>query len=264
MLTTVAGYLLLVMLAAQELRRRKVPILVPGAIRQTLQECPGILTFMGMCNLQSTVRMGNREVDTLVIGASIGLAGAGLYKVVKQFSAVVGMLLDPVFHAVYPEMARMWARGDLRPFQRITVQVMLLSGAVALGIWLAFLVLGRWILEVTVGEAFLPAFPSMVWYLGATVVALFASPLGPALLAAGRPLAAFWMTVLGTVVYFTVLFALLGPLGLVAPGIAALCFYLVWFATMSALLLHALRRARDLSPQRSIDGDWSHTCAPRT
>lgn len=246
---TLLQYLLMATLALRELLRHDSQGL-SGRARLGLRNSPGALSFVISTKLQGAVRLGSRELDTLLVGSFLGVGAAGLYKVVKQFSAVLGQFTDPFYQVVYPELARLWGRGDLTAFMRLVRRSVLISGAAGVAIWVGFIVLGHWLLVATVGPHFAPAYGLLVWYMSGTVIAIATFALLPAALAMGISAAALRVLVFATVLYLGSLVIYLPRVGLTAAGVAYLGFYAVWTGGMISILV---RGARHSAVRRPID-----------
>jgi O-antigen/teichoic acid export membrane protein len=113
------------------------------------------------------------------------------------------------------------------------------STAAFLG-WFVFLVVGRWIIQLTVGPAFQDAYWVTVVYLLAMVVFLCSLSLGPSLLAMGLVRQSFFANVVATAVYFGLLFSLVRVIGIVGASFAYVGFSLVWSISMAIFLFSIL------------------------
>jgi O-antigen/teichoic acid export membrane protein len=246
---TLLQYLLMAALALRELLRHDARAL-SGRARLGLRDSPGALGFVISTKLQSAVRLGSRELDTLLVGSMLGVGAAGLYKVVKQFSAVLGQVTEPFHQVLYPELARLWGRGDLSAFMRLVRRSVLIAGAAGVAVWVGFIVLGHWLLVATVGPQFVSAYSLLVWYMSGTVIAIATFALLPATLAMGVPAAALGVLVSTTVLYLGSLIVYLPRVGLTAAGMAYLGFYAAWAVGMISIVM---RRARHSAVRRPID-----------
>jgi O-antigen/teichoic acid export membrane protein len=228
----VFGKLLLVMFGWLELRRRSIIGVRAASLRGLRQRFPGIWPFVWATNLNASVRMASREIDILVIGAVLGSTATGLYKIAKQFASVLSKLTDPLYQAVFPEIARLTA---LRRYERLK-QVMFRSaasaGLAASLVWLLFVIFGGPFLTLVVGMEYLEAYPVLVWYMLALLLAVFAFPLQPAILALGFPSVSFWIQLASTAVYFSALIGLMKIAGLPGAGLAYVVYYATWATAM--------------------------------
>ena len=129
MITTILGQLLLFGLGWRELHKRGFERTSMAPIRDISTQHPGIWEFVLTTNLNSSIRLGSRELDTMLVGGFVGVEGAGLYKIAKQIAAIPAMLSDPLYQVIYPDLSRLWARGEIKTFK----QLLLRSGLVAGG-----------------------------------------------------------------------------------------------------------------------------------
>jgi O-antigen/teichoic acid export membrane protein len=242
---TLLQYMLTAGLAWWELRRRD-PAFHTGHARRAIDGCPGIIGFITSTKLQSAVRIGSREVDTLLVGWLLGTAPAGLYKVVKQLAGMMGQLTDPFYQAVYPDLARLWARGDRGGFTRLIQRTVMAGAAVGGVAWLGVLLFGPWLLRATVGVEFVAAYPVLLWYMLGSALAVATFALLPATLAMGFAGHSLRVLVASTAIYLVALLVLLPVGGLTWAGPSYLCFYLLWAAGMTAVIRRGLRLPKPL------------------
>ena len=95
----------------------------------------GLWSFVWTTNLNSSIRMASRELDTLVVGCMAGAAAAGFYKVAKQFSGLLGRFADPLYQSIYPELARLWTGKRFFEFRQLIFSSGMIAGLFSLFIW---------------------------------------------------------------------------------------------------------------------------------
>ena len=196
---------------------------------------PGIWSFLWTTNLSGSIRTVAREVDVLLVGGLAGEVGAGLYKIAKQFAAVVAKLTDPLYQAIYPDLARLYADGKIASMRSLIGKSSLMMGAITAAGWAVFLFFGPMILRLTVGPQYLGAHPVLVWYMSGVVVAIFGYALQPAMLASGRARLSLAVHFGSTVLYIPAMIILLNLNGVVGAGQAYLFYYLLWTVIMLLL-----------------------------
>lgn len=238
---TLLQYLSIAVFALRELLRHD-RFAVSGTARLGLTDSPDALDFLVSTKLQSAVRIGSRELDTLLVGSLLGASAAGSYKMVKQFAAVLGQLTDPFYQVLYPELVRLWGRGHVPAFMRLVRRSVFLAGAGGAAVWGSFVILGHWLLVATVGPEFNSAYNLLVWYMSGTALAVATFALYPATLAMGVHAAALRVLVLATILYLGCLVIFLPRVGLVAAGMAYLGFYAVWTAGMITIVVRVAQR----------------------
>ena len=145
-------------------------------IRDISTQHPGIWEFVLTTNLNSSIRLGSRELDTMLVGGFVGVEGAGLYKIAKQIAAIPAMLSDPLYQVIYPDLSRLWARGEIKTFKQLLLRSGLVAGGGATVIWLGVVLLGSFFIQIVFGAEFVPAQPVLVWYMLAMVIAIYGFP----------------------------------------------------------------------------------------
>ena len=246
-ITIIFGYLILLFMGWRELRTKKFHRIFSAQLSGITQKFEGLWSYVWTTNLSGSVRMASRNVDTIVVGAILGTAATGMYEIAKKFANVVNRLSNPLYQAIYPDLARLWSKRDKDGFIKLGLQSACFAGAVALVIWGIFLALGDWIIYLSVGANYIEAYPVLIWYLMAIVIEIFAFPLQPAMLAMGYPQKSFYIHVITTIMYFLALFPLLHYVGLSGAGIAYLIYYMGWTLIMTFVEYRILNKNISLS-----------------
>ncbi len=241
LVTGVVGQLYQVLASLWVLRQQDVTGIAGQPLRGIRSRFPGIVDYVWTTNLTVTVRMLSREADGLFIAGLTSPTALGLFKVAKQFAGVLLKFSDPLSQSIYPELARAWARRDVRCFVSLIKRTTLFTGAVAFLGWFAFLLTGRWVIRWTVGAAFQDAYWVSILYMLAIVVFLCSLALTPSLLAMGLTRRSFLANIAATGVYFCLLIPLVIWLGIVGASLAYLGFFLVWSVIMVSCLSASLR-----------------------
>ena len=222
-------------------RCERRPSVLRASLRGVREEHQGILGFVLVTNASTALRLATREVDVFVVGAWLGEAAVGLYKVARQFAQLAAQVYDPLSHAVYPELAKQVARGDRGRF----IRTVAFGGAVASGVSVAALIgtwtLGEWAIVTSVGDAFRASTPILVAYVVAVCINVATFFLGPAALALGRPKASLHGIVVSSIAYFASLIPLMEAFGAVGAGWAQVVFSSVLAAWMTAEGVSAYR-----------------------
>jgi O-antigen/teichoic acid export membrane protein len=220
-------------------------------IRQTF---PGIVSFVLTTNIHGSIRMTSRELDVLIINSTLGAAAAGLFLIVKQLTGVLLKLVDPIYQAIYPELARLWTAGDLKQYKRLMILVSAITGTGGLIIWAGFILFGEIIIGLTFGPEYADAYQPLIWYALAVVIAIATVSFHLSLLAMGRPNTTFVVMTTCTVMYFILLYPFINLWGLVGVSIAYLTFYVIWVSVMFIIQIDALRkRSRQLAAENTVE-----------
>jgi len=248
-LATVAGRALLWLFAGLELRRRALHAGLWRSVAGTLRPAPGIWRFALGTNLNSSLNLGQTHLGMLAVGALLGPAAAGLFRVAQQFANVLvkpqQKLLAP---AIYPELSRLTSRGEKGARRKMVVRSLALAGGLAAAAFLALAAIGRPLIELVVGAAFTDAYGPMLLLALAGVVTTATFPLEPLLLAKGRVRAVVLARLAALLGYLAAVYVLCQWLGLLGAGIAA-----VVYAATAAVLFVVLGglRTRRRSPGKS-------------
>ncbi|MGW5887049.1 lipopolysaccharide biosynthesis protein [Priestia megaterium] len=196
----------------------------------------GIVTFILSTNVNSTIRMLSRQFDVLIIGAVLGAASSGLYKVAKQFSSILSKVSDPLYQAIYPQLTKLVITNDYKRIKQLSVKSGLIVGLVSLSIWICFLMFGPTFISLAVGKEFLAMDNLLLIYMLAIVLSVITFPFQPLMLAFGKPNLSLIIQVICTLVYFSSLYPLLKIIGIEGAGLAYLIYYSLWCIFMGCFL----------------------------
>lgn len=201
-------------------------------------------------NLSSMVRITSEEGDVLLVNALVGPAGAGKYKLAKNFAGIVHKVAGPLTGAIYPEIARLVAGGDRRLFGRIFRDVNIgcgLFGLAAVGGWA---LLGSHILHFTVGERYADSYATVLILTLAIAIAFFGVACAPTLLALQKWRETFLIAVVSTIAFFASAAVLALHFGAEGAAMAQAISY----ATELILALWIIRSAVKVHPWHEPQG----------
>ena len=224
--------MLFLFLGFRALRKNGVPNPLRASPRSLMRDFPGFLTFAWSTNLSSTLRTMTQEADTLLVGAFAGAPAAGIYHIAKRCAKVaqqVGALVQTV---LYPDMARLWASGQIKRFRGITGQVQATLAMVALSLLLACWIFGDWAIRTVIGHDFAGAYPILLAQLVAVGLIMHAAPSRSALLAMDRPRYVLGVAFAATAVFFAVASATVPAYGALGASLAH-----IGFAGLTAIML---------------------------
>lgn len=240
----VLGNVTLLSLAWRQLHRMGYRKVFASSARWAAQFHAGLWSFVWTTNLQSSLKLGLREADTLALGALVGPAAAGLYKVVKQVETVASRAFAPLTQALYPELAAAAARRDRAGIVRSLGLASVMVTAVFAVLLLLFAVGGKAALHTLLGAEFGAAYAPAMVYLCGTLISAATFGLQPTALALGIPQQSLRVLALSTIVYAIAFGTLATHYGLMGAALAYVVFYVAWSALMIALVR---RRLRELS-----------------
>jgi O-antigen/teichoic acid export membrane protein len=223
------------------LRRQGFKNIAQSRLQGLNIQYPGIWKFVLTNNLSSSIRLGAEHFDIVIVGAFIGPAATGIYKVAKQFGYIPARLGQPIQQAIYPTLAKYWANQKLSEFRRTIVRFGILSGIAGVMIWLFFLLGGKFILDILVGIEYRSAYGLMLLYMIGFVIYLFGIAFLPTILSMEHPERRLLIYILVHVIYFPTLVLLLNKIGVMGAAIAQIVFHAFWFISMALSIVQFLR-----------------------
>ena len=200
-----------------------------------------LLRSLLVINFSSTITIASEEGDVLLVNALAGAAGAGMYRVAKNFAGILHKLAGPLANAVAPEITRLVATADRGVFNRIFKEINVTCGLLALVALIIWAVIGPTIIIITVGPQYAPAYLTVMIFMVALGVALSGLCCAPTLLALQRWRDIFMVTLACTATFFAAAAILIPRFGVDGGALAQLMAYSVEVA----LSLMFIRRALD-------------------
>jgi O-antigen/teichoic acid export membrane protein len=144
--------------------------------------------------------------------------------------------------AIYPDLSRLWAHRDDSRFRRLFREPALLMGALGAAGWVAFGLLGKPILRLTVGPPYVAAYGVTLVYFTGVVISMGTFHFQSVLMAMGRPQDVFKSMLGATSIYFVLLAGLTATLGLFGAALAYGIFEAIWGGWMGARIRRAFPR----------------------
>ena len=182
---------------------------------------PEIWRFAMATHTNATLGLSFTHVSTLIVSALLNPAQAALWRVAKLFSEAIAAPAEMITSAMYPEFARLAASGQNHVLGRLALRIGGTVGAMASLLLVITFLFGHSILRLTMGEGFTAAAPVMTWLTAAAIVGIWALPLEPMLISTGHASAAVLTRLIVSALYLLSLAPLVGRLGVVGGGIAA-------------------------------------------
>jgi O-antigen/teichoic acid export membrane protein len=181
---------------------------------------PGVWRFAWNTNLSAGLDVAMGQAATLVVGALLGPAAAGFWRIGRQVADAIAKPARLLTAALYPELTRMRGRGDHDDVTRLARSVGLTAGGVVMVLLLVSALFGPSLLKFALGPAFVPAAAAMSWQVGATAIGAFALPLEPMLMTQGRAGDVVRVQLVVSLLFIAALPLLLLKFGLAAGGMA--------------------------------------------
>lgn len=227
--------------AALSRLRRDLPEVPPrtslACLRPRISE---MRRFVGTTYLLSLASVPTKDLDVNILGLFSTSSVVGTYKIAKNFMAGLWAISDPALFAVYPEIAKMWAKRQFDELHRMVRSLTIVFGALGVAIFALAFVIVPLVIPVLMGADFAGAGTVFRFMSGAF---LFWAPffwVNPILLAAGRP---DLMLKTGIITAFITLCLYLVLVPRFAGAGAAVAYALTWPAALFLSLAMA-RRAR--------------------
>jgi O-antigen/teichoic acid export membrane protein len=162
-------------------------------------ENKGMSTLLWASNIGESAYAAGQQLPILLVGAFVGVAEAGLFRLAAQLSLSLSQLAGLINLASFTEMTNVYTKGGLAALKTVFVRTLIPSVFLAIGVVVTAFLLGKPLIQILSGSAFLGAFSFLVILVGAAGMQMIASSCEPALLAAGRAKAMIWVRLFGAV-----------------------------------------------------------------
>ena len=193
-----------------------------------LDHNPGILKFLLNVNINVIARTSTQRFDVLLLGALLGPAAVGLFQLAKRVGIAAQRLGRPIQQAVYPDIARLWVRGEVSRFRWIILRVNLVMGSLALIVFVILAMNMEFIVRLAFGEAFVPAVPIVIVQVLATTILLSGITMNPAMMSMGEDHKLVRITLAATAVFFAAFAPLVLNFGAIGASIGHVLFNTLW------------------------------------
>ena len=125
-----------------------------GNFGKTIEENPGILRFLGITYVSSTLDAVFKQGPLLAVGLFLSTSAAGLYRMAAQIAQGLGKLGALLARAIYAEIARARVAISAQHFRRLVAQVTAIATLAGAIISLIAIFAGRYVMLAIGGEAF--------------------------------------------------------------------------------------------------------------
>lgn len=215
-----------------ELRKRAMWSADLDGPRATIVAHPGILRFITSTNLSGTLDTLFGPLAALVIGARLGAASAGQFRMALAVLDAVGKPAELAMRSFYPEIARLKDQGHGAHFRQVVLRAVMIAAPFGAVVAAILALIAPAFITTAMGADYRPVV-LLLQVAGLSVLgSMIVFPLEAALLAhghAGRILVARGVA---TAAGFGLLFWSLGTIGLVGA-----CWALVLTSAVLAVLL---------------------------
>lgn len=240
----VAGRLSLVIMGWAELHRQNMLAGFGRGLSALAAPHKGLWKFVWYTNFNASLGLILSNATTLMVGMVLGATDAGLFKIAREFSSVLGKPAQMLTQTIYPDLARLWSDGDRKAVGKLVLRSGLIAGGGAIGFVLGIVLLGQILLTLIVGDAYAGAYGILVLLVAAKAIGVFGFPLTPAMYAMGRPGLLFRINLILTLLYVPLLIGLLDLTGRTGAGMATVVWASLTFMVTASTVARLLRRQR--------------------
>ncbi len=259
-----ARHATLVVAAWRELRRRGYGDFLEGRVRGVGRAFPGIWSFILSLKASVMIRRSTGDLDVLLIGAFLDSGAVGLYHVAKRFGDATLKVGVPIQQAVFPDVARRWARREIQRLRQGVLQVDLLTGGLAACVLAGVALNTELVLRLSVGPEYKGAAILVILQLLATTTALFGTALRPVLLSMGLQILLLKIVIASTLAFYATLAISLPLLGVVGASLAHIVQNASWLLAARLAFARRIRHeARSVAASDWGQGTDPARCAPR-
>ncbi len=195
--------------------------------------------FIGVVYWQTNIDLLPKHLSTLLAGALLGPAAAGLFRLAREFSTVLTQPAVLLREVLFPDLTRSFHARD-ESFHIVPWKMAFFAGAAGLVFVILSLFIGRSILGV-VGEEYVAAAPLLTLMLLAATFELAGASLRAAVYAMGKAHSILRIHVFGITTYVVMFFVLTPITGLIGPGLAGITSSLL-VLTLTGLLIKRIVR----------------------
>ena len=176
--------------------------------------------FIGVVYWQTNIDLLPKHLSTLLAGALLGPAAAGLFRLAREFSTVLTQPAILLREVLFPDLTRSFHARD-ESFHTVPWKTAFFAGAAGLVFVILSLFIGRLVLGV-VGEEYVAAAPLLSLMLLAATFELAGASLRAAVYAMGKAASILRIHVIGITTYVAMFFVLTPITGLIGPGLAGI------------------------------------------
>lgn len=232
-----AGNIYMFLRGMVELRQHlSTPLFQGFRWREILERDREFWGFIGVIYWQTNLDLIPKQVSTLLAGNLLGPAAAGLFRLAREISTVLGRPAALLRDVLFPDLTRAW-HSDQSGFKKLQFQTSLIAGCAGLLIVVFAWFAGEYLLAL-IGEDYVPAKPLMVLLLLAASFELASAPLRAAAYAAGKASTLLRIHILGIGLYIVFFYLVTGYVGLIGPGLASVMTSMLTFSLTARLIAH--------------------------
>lgn len=208
----------------------------------------GIWRFAITTNIHTSLKLINTQISTLVVGAILGPAAVGLFKIALEMSKVLSKPAQLFTETLYPELAKLVSKGDLKQLWKIIVRAGFAGMGVSALVIFILLLFGKQLITLIFGIEFVPAYAVLMLLMLAGTVSISTFAFDPAMYAVGRPGIPMRAEVISSLVQLAASILLLMHIGLTGAGYAAI----IGTTTLATILISAAYHLLKKHPTQTL------------
>lgn len=204
-----------------------------GAGLATLRGEPGLMRFALSTNASATLGLSAKQVPLLLVGAALGPAAAGTFRLASQIAQALAKLSQLVSRAAFPELVRSVREARAAALRRMMARMLAASTAAGAAILGLVALCGDDVLRLVGGPGYVSAYPVLMWMAAAGCLELATVGLETVMTAQGRAGTVFVLRAGSVVVTFAAAawaLPMLGTRGMAAAVAAGAASALVLMA----------------------------------
>jgi O-antigen/teichoic acid export membrane protein len=202
-----------------------------------------VIRFMLYSNVSGTFRLLSGKADLLVVGWFVDPSAVGTYRLARTLADPLVALSDPVYQAVYPEMARSVHGSDTGSIGELASAVRSWAWRIIIPVAAAVTLGAGWFIPAVFGAPYAGSVPltrilvlQLVWLPYLWVPGL--------LLALGQARTVTALTAADGICYVALLFLLVPAFGVTGAAVATVTRFAIWASVASQLGRRAIATPR--------------------
>lgn len=154
-------------------------------LRSPTQNWKEFTKFTLWKHLTHIIAIPTKQLDIIIVSAVVTIEAAGIYKIIKQVAGMIGLLIDPIYYAIFPQFADLIAKEKRSKLYRFAVKSAIVSFLLVGSIALVIGSLSPWWLGFVFGEQFSSGWIPLIVFLGVKVFEFSFNPIHPLFVALG-------------------------------------------------------------------------------
>jgi len=224
-------------LGLRELQKKRLMPKISGKAERDADKA--WLPFMLKTNASSSMELMHNNVPILIVGAILGPAAAGIFKLAYNLANVLNQPVTMFNHATFPELSKIEAEQGRQVMTKVTFQSVGTAILIALPIVGLYYLLRKTLAVGVGGPEFAPAAPLIALMAFAQLFQIAALGFESAVLARGRAGWALTAQLAGAAGHLAFLSFMLSAIGVIAAPLAIMTG---WGVLVAVLLVALLRK----------------------